>query len=183
MPRGWTRPRKRAWRAVPVLLAALSLVAMAGAPSASGGPDEGVFSHVTTPPLLTATPPDTLSAAEFADPPMWARPQAYWLPSKNTTLEGSIDQLRAFKANGLGGFSFEPGGPYDSVDIAGPHVPTQAWPYPYGSDAWYTFFDKLLTAAEGLGMTAYQLDVPFTMSGSAQGQVAEPEHGGDPSLG
>ena len=32
-------------------------------------------------------------------------------------------------------------------------------------------------------MTAYQLDVPFTMSGSAQGQVAQPDRGGDPSLG
>src|SRR5688572_26540700 len=135
------------------------------------------------PTLVTVAPPSTLSAEEFADPPAWARPQAYWLTSRNQTLEGSIEQLAEFKRLGLGGVSFEPGGPMDGTDVAGPHVPGPGWPYTYLSDGWFGFLDGVLDAADELDLSMYLLDVPFTMSGSAQGQVAEPARGGDPSLG
>lgn len=114
---------------------------------------------------------------------MWARPQAYWLFDRDTTLEGAKEQLRSFARNGLGGVTIEPGGVYDGVDIAGPHVPSVGWPYPYLSEEWFGFLDGILGEADKLGMTAYLLDVPLTMSGSAKGQVAEPWRGGDPSLG
>ncbi|HVE76872.1 MAG TPA: glycosyl hydrolase [Actinomycetota bacterium] len=144
-----------------------------------------------TPPLETATPPDSLSAAEFADPPMWARPQAYLLTSPDTTLERTKTFLQQFKDAGLGGITYEAGGVADSVDIAGPNVPGPGWPYKYLSEEWFVFWGQVLDELERLGMTAYQLDVPFTMSGSAQGQVAQPDRCGDgpepdcgdPSLG
>lgn len=133
--------------------------------------------------IETVVGPDVLSAAAFADPPMWARPQAYWLPDRNQTLAESKRQLALFRQAGLGGVTMEPGGPQDGVDTAGPSIDVPGWPMPHLSDAWFGYMDGVLTEAKRLGMTVYLPDVAFTPSGGARGRVAEPAKGGDPSLG
>lgn len=161
-----------------VLVATGSLLVPAGAESGRAFPV-----GPPVPSIVTADPPDTLSITEFADPPAWARPQAYWLAARDQSLQGSIDQLREFRRLGLGGVSFEPGALNDSVDLAGPSVPGTGWPYPYLSEEWFAYLNAVLDEADRLEMSMYLLDTPLTMSGSAKGQVAEPARGGDPSLG
>lgn len=163
------------------LVATFIVLVLAAPVVAQSVEPNSIFEGPATPPLVTATPPDTISVAAFADPPMWARPQAYWLPadigdgSTDITIDEAKAQLEAFKRVGLGGVTLEPGGPYDSVDITGPNVPGPGWPYKFLTPAWFEFLQAMLDKLDELDMTMYLLDVPLTMSGSAQGQVAQPD--------
>src|SRR5688572_13686533 len=112
-------------RRVALLLAAVLLLQAtpAGAASFDVGP--------ATPPL-SISPRGAVTRAEFANPPMWARPHAYWLTALEETPEGAAHQIRDFKRIGLGGVTFEPGGLFDSVDLLGPNIPNPVeWPYKY----------------------------------------------------
>jgi hypothetical protein len=175
-------------RSRPLLAAAtaLTLAALLAALPASADSAPTSFAVGPTIPagVETVVQPDVLSAADFADPPMWARPQAYWLnDDQSVNLAESKRQLALFKAAGLGGVTLEPGGALDTTDTAGPSLQDPAWPMPHLSDAWFTYMDGVLDEAKRLGMTVYLPDVSFTPSGGADGRVSEPAKGGDPSLG
>ena len=171
----------------PRLVVVLS-IALIGAGSVTAGADQSERREFAVGPQIpagieTVVQPDTISNAEFADPPMWARPQAYWLEDRAQTVAESKRQLALFKQAGLGGVTIQPGGPLDSIDTAGPSIDVPAWPMPHLSDEWFAYMDELLSELDRLGMTMYLPDVPFTPSGGARGRVSEPAKGGDPSLG
>src|SRR5689334_12251478 len=116
--------RSRATLTGSVLTGALVLSLTASAGSPTGGFAVGPRVPAT---IETVVQPGVLSAAAFADPPMWARPQAYWLPHREQNLTESKRQLGLFKAAGLGGVVIEPGGALDTTDTAGPSIEDPAW--------------------------------------------------------
>jgi len=131
--------------------------------------------------LVTVHPPDLLLADEFADPPMWARPQAYWIADAQLDVAEATRQIEGFRQAGLGGITYEYGA-FGGQALAGPHVGGDQ-PDGHLSDAWFIYLEGVLDALAERDMTMYAIDVPFTPSGSAGGQVAEPARGGDPDLG